>query len=480
MKTATEIQSPHSNRAGASPALQRAFAHATEYLNGLDRQCVGAALSVDELRTRFAKPLPEKPTPASQIIDELVADAAGGLNGSAGGRFFAWVIGSGLESALAADWLTATWDQNAALYACSPVAAVAEEVAGTWLVELLDLPRESSFALTTGCQMAHFTCLAAARYAVLQKAGWDVNERGLCGAPPIRVLVTDQRHGSIDRAARFLGIGNQNIVPLPTNEQGEVDATTFARALGETRGPTIVALDAADLNIAAFDPLRALIPLAKAAGAWVHTDGAFGLFARASRKHRHLIDGAELADSWTTDAHKWLNVPYDCGFAVVRDRAAHRESMTISASYIAAEGRARDEIDWNPEWSRRARGFVLYAALRELGREGLESLVDRCCDFARAIVDGIGALPGAEVLWRPQLNQGLLRFLDRRPGATAADHDRRTDAVIAAINAGGEAFFSSTTWRGKRAMRVSVVSWRTTQQDVERTIAAGAKVLRSE
>lgn len=472
MNTAERDINSKSRSIHSHDALTRAVDHATRYLEGLDDMPVGARLTLDQLRDRLGGPVPQRGTPPAQVIDELVAATDGGHNGCAGGRFFAWVIGGALESALAADWLTSTWDQNAALYACSPSAAVAEEIAGEWLKEMLHLPAEASFAFTTGCQLAHITCLIAARYAVLQRAGWDVNEQGLFGAPRIRVITTAERHHSIDRAVRLLGIGNRNLITLPTDNAGRIDSSKFESTLQSEQCPTIVILDAADLNIAAFDPFDRLIPIAHAAGAWVHIDGAFGLMARASRAKRQLMPGIELADSWATDFHKWLNVPYDSGFAVVRDRAAHRASMTISASYIAAEGRARDEIDWNIEWSRRARGFTVYAALRELGREGLEQLIDNCCDHAAAIVEGIGKLPGAEALWRPTLNQGLVRFLDPRPGATDADHDARTDAVIAAINAGGEAFFSGTTWRGKRAMRVSVVNWRTTSEDVQRVIAA--------
>jgi glutamate/tyrosine decarboxylase-like PLP-dependent enzyme len=248
-------------------------------------------------------------------------------------------------------------------------------------------------------------------------------------------------------------------------------------ALRGGEGPTIVVLAAGDLNTGQFDPFGALIPIAKRAGAWVHVDGAFGLMARASAAKRHLLDGVELADSWATDAHKWLNVPYDSGIAIVRDRAAHRASMTVSASYLTPNDRVRDEVDWNPEFSRRARGFALYAALRELGRAGVAELIDRCSAHCRAIVAGIGALPGAEVLWLPELDQGLVRFLDQRNGATPDDHDARTDAVIAAINATGEAFFGGVTWHGRRAMRVSVVNWRTSDADVARTIDAVRRVL---
>ena len=458
-------------------ALQRAMNHAAEFLHGLDERSVAATVSYEDLRSRLGKALSDSGMNARRVIDELVADTSGGHLGSAGGRFFAWVIGGSLPSALAADWLTSAWDQNAGMYAAGPAAAVVEEIAGAWLKDLLGLPEEASFAFTSGCQLAHFTCLAAARYAVLRDAGWDVNADGLFGAPRVRIISTEQRHTTVDRALRFLGFGNHCILELPTEANGQIDLARFQSVLGTNVSPTIVILNAGDLNIGAFDPFDKIIPIAKAAKAWVHIDGAFGLMARASRSKRQLLAGVELADSWATDGHKWLNVPYDSGFAFVRDHKAHRASMTASASYIAPDEKARNQLDWNPEFSRRARGFAVYAALRELGRHGLENLIDRCCAHAHALVTGIGGLEGAQILWQPTLNQGLVRFLDSRAGATDQDHDARTDAVIAAVNASGEAFFSGSTWRGKRALRVSVVNWRTTADDVRRTIAAVASVL---
>ena len=466
-------------RTAAHPALDRALHHASAWLDGLDTRAVGATTSLDELRARLRAPLEEHGTDPVQIIDDLAAATEGGLLGSPGGRFYAWVIGGTLPSALAADWLTSTWDQNAGMYTTAPAAAIVEEVAGAWLLDLLELPRDASFALVTGCQMAHVTALAAARSGVLRDAGWDVETDGLFGAPPIRVLATAPRHSTIDRALRFLGIGERAVRPVATDAEGRVTVPALEEALASGTGPTIVVLAAGDLNTGTFDPFRTLIPIAKRADAWVHVDGAFGLMARASASRHHLLDGVELADSWATDAHKWLNVPYDSGIAIVRDRVAHRAAMTVSASYLAPNDRVRDEIDWNPEFSRRARGFALYAALRELGRSGLGALVDRCCEHCHAIVTGIGALGGAELLRTPGLNQGLVRFLDQRSGATEQEHDARTDAVIAAINATGEAFFGGVTWNGRRAMRVSVVNWRTNDSDVERTIAAVARVLKS-
>lgn len=473
-----EIQKELVNRSNYE-ALRNALRHAVRYLDGLDRNSVAATASLAQLRDRFGGSLPDQGESPSRVIEELVAASEGGLNASASGRFFAWVIGGTLESAMAADWLTSVWDQNAAMFSGSPAASVAEETAGRWLKELFGLPDEASFALVTGCQLAHFTCLAAARWSVLRDHGWDVKRDGMFGAPPIRVIAGDQRHGTVDSALGFLGFGQTSVVTVATDADGKMEVVDLRRALRASSGPTVVVLGAGDINVAAFDSFNELIPVAKAAGAWVHIDGAFGLFARASQSKRWMVDGIQDADSWATDGHKWLNVPFDTGFAFVRDQQAHRASMSATASYIAPNKEARDQIDWNPEWSRRARGFCVYAALRELGKRGVQQLVDHCCQRARALVRGIGQLEGAEVLWEPHLNQGLVRFPDPSPQATAADHDAHTDSIIAAVNQTGEAFFSGTTWRGKRAMRVSVVNWRTSDEDVHRTIRAVAAVLQS-
>jgi glutamate/tyrosine decarboxylase-like PLP-dependent enzyme len=459
-------------------ALERAHAHAVAYLDRLEVAPVGATASRETLQQALGRTLPAQGVPGAQVIDELVADARGGIVGSQSGRFFGWVIGGGLPVAMAADWLTTVWDQNAGLHALGPAASIVEEIAGGWLRALFELPAEASFAFTTGTQMAHVTCLAAARHALLAARGWDVARQGLCGAPRIRVLANEDRHVTVDRALRLLGVGTAAIVSLPVNAQGQVEAATLASVLRQRDVPTIVVLQAGELNLAAFDRFEELVPLARAVGAWIHVDGAFGLWAKACSETRHLAHGIELCDSWTVDAHKYLNVPYDSGIAFVRDAAAHRTAMGVSTSYLpAADGEARDQVDWTPEFSRRARGFAVYAALRHLGRDGLAALIARCCSHARALVSGIGALPGAERIAASELNQGLVRFLSRAPGATEADHNRRTDEVIAAINASGEAFFGGVTWRGRRAMRISVSNWRTTDADVTRTIEAVATVL---
>lgn len=459
-------------------ALERAADHARRHLESLDREPVSATASLSRMREQLGGPLPQEGEDPARVVDELAAGVRGGLVGSTGGRFFGWVIGGSVPAALGADWLASAWDQNAALYACSPAAAVVEEVCGDWLKELLGLPAAASFALVTGCQMAHVTALAAARHALLERRGWDVERQGLGGAPGIRLLTGDQRHGTVARAVHLLGLGTDSIVDLPVDEGGRLRAERLEPELKKDRDrPTIVLLQAGDLNIGAYDPFKELIPLAHAHQAWVHVDGAFGLWAAVSEKHRYLLEGAEEADSWATDGHKWLNVPYDCGYAFVADRMAHRSSMSHRASYLKHDKDARDQMDWGPEHSRRGRGFPTYAAIRQLGRSGIAEIVERTCRLARDLVTRLGALEGAEMLWEPQINQGLVRFLDRRPGATEADHDGRTDAVIAANLSLGEAFFEGTTWRGKRCMRVSVSNWQTNEEHVDRAVKAVRRCL---
>jgi glutamate/tyrosine decarboxylase-like PLP-dependent enzyme len=448
--------------------LSLALQSALDHLDSLDRASVNATATLDDLRVRLAKPLLEEGIDATEVVSDLVRDVEGGLIGSAGGRFFGWVIGGAVPSSLAADWLAAAWDQNAGLYAAGPAAAVVEEVAGAWLKDLLGLPAAASFAFVTGCQMAHTTCLAAARHALLERRGWDVEERGLNGAPPIRVVTSTARHGTIERALRLLGLGRASLHDVAADDLGRLRPESLEAALVDDR-PTIVLLQAGDLNIGAYDPFGDLIPIARRRGAWVHVDGAFGLWVAASPRLRHLTAGVGSADSWATDGHKWLNVPYDSGYAFIADPAAHRAAVSYRAPYLTHDAAgARDQLDWTPEWSRRARGFSTYAAIRELGRTGIASLIERCCDHARAIVRGIGALPGAAIVWEPTINQGLVRF---------HDDDASTDAVIAAILRDGESFFGGTTWRGLRCMRVSVCNWQTTQNDVARAIAAAARAL---
>jgi glutamate/tyrosine decarboxylase-like PLP-dependent enzyme len=460
-------------------SLDAAIEAARAHIDNLDVAPVGATADLRTLRKQLSKPLTNDGMPPEQVIAELARDVQGGLIGTGSGRFYGWVIGGTVPAALGADILTSVWDQNSTLFATSPASAVVEEVAGVWLKEILGLPADASFALVTGCQMAHTTCLAAARHAVLSRLNWDVEERGLFGAPPIRVLTSGMRHGTFDRAIRFVGIGKSQVELLESDDRDCLRADALEAALKKNlSAPTIVLLQAGDVNIGSIDDFKTLIPIAKRYNAWVHVDGAFGLWAAASPRYTHLVAGVEAADSWATDGHKWLNVPFDCGYAFVADPTSHRASMSHRAPYLIHVGDARDEMDWTLEWSRRARGFPTYAALRQLGRNGVAEIVANCCEHAHSLVMEMGKLPGAEVVWEPTINQGLVRFLDKKPGATSEDHDRRTDQVIAAIVASGEAFFGGTTWRGRRAMRVSVSCWRTTSDDVSRTVRAVEKVLR--
>ena len=459
-------------------ALDRAVTHAKAYLRSLDTAPVSAMASLAELRTRFARPLTDDGIDAARVIDELASDVDGGLIGNGSGRFFGWVIGGSVPVSLAADWLTSAWDQNAAIYACSPAAGVVEEVCGVYLKELLGLPVTASFAFVTGTQMAHVICLAAARHRLLMNRGWNVEQQGLTRAPEIRVLCGAERHGTVDRAVRLLGMGSDSIQALPLDENLGMDVDALRSALRAEPGlPTIVVLQAGELNTGSFDRFAELIPLAHERGAWVHVDGAFGLWAAASPSYRHFMKDAALADSWSTDGHKWLNVPYDSGYAFVADAEAHHASMTHRSSYMMHEGDARDQVDWNPEWSRRARGLASYAAIRQLGRRGIADLIDRCCHHAATLVTRIGGLRGAEALWQPLINQGLVRFLDERPEATESDHDARTDRVIEEILSVGEAFFGGVTWRGRRCMRISVSNWQTGESDIDRAVHAVARAI---
>jgi glutamate/tyrosine decarboxylase-like PLP-dependent enzyme len=457
---------------GTLRALLRQTAdHAADFYEALDERRVSVTAGMQELREALGRPLPDEPADPSEVIGELVRDAEAGLLGSAGGRFFGWVIGGSVPAALAADWLTSAWDQNAALYACAPAEAVVEEVCGVWLKDLLGLPADASFALVTGTQMGHATALAAARNKLLAERGWDVERRGLAAAPPIRIITGGQQHASIDRAVRLLGLGTDAIINAGADSQGRLDLDGLSRELESGDGPVIVCLQAGEINTGSFDDFTQACHLAHARRAWVHVDGAFGLWAAVSHRYRHLLAGIEAADSWTTDAHKWLNVPFDCGLVFTAHPAHHKAAMSITASYLirAAEtsGAPREQIDYNPEWSRRGRGFAVYAAIRSLGRSGIAQIIDDCCAHARRLTAGIGKLPGTEVLREPQINQGLVRFTD--PGG---DHDSRTDRVIARIQQNGHAWFGATTFNTARAMRISVVNHRTTGHDIEQAITA--------
>src|SRR5262245_26283426 len=370
-------------------ALERAAERGIEYLRSVNERPVAPAASLDELRETLDLPLPEGPTDAVTVVEELARNVEPGLTQMGSGRYFGFVIGGALPAATAADWLTSAWDQNAGLYVGGPSAAVVEEVAGEWLADLLGLPDGVAVAYVTSCQMAHVTALLAARHHVLAQAGWDVNANGLQGGPRIRVVAGAERHTTLDRALRFIGIGAAQVELADADDQGRMDPEALRRVLAEGEGPTIVCAQAGNVNTGSFDPLEPVADAAHEAGAWLHVDGAFGMWAAASPRFRHLVAGVERADSWATDAHKWLNVPYDSGLAFCAHPASHRAAIGVRASYLifADDGAARDQMDWTPEFSRRARGFTVYAALRQLGRSGVAELVERCCDNARLFAE---------------------------------------------------------------------------------------------
>ena len=439
--------------------LRRTADHAADFLETLETRPVRPEASADELFATLGGPLPERGSDPQSVVDALVDDAGPGIVGIPSGRYFGFVIGGAVPAAVAADWLTSVWDQNAGLYAGGPSAAVVEEVCRGWLAELLGLPAGVSVAYVTGCQMAHVTALAAARHQVLAQAGWDVARDGLAGAPPIRVVVGAKRHVTIDRALRLLGIGATSLEVVPVDDQGRMRLDELR--LGD--GPAIVCGQAGEVNTGAFDDLEAIADAAAEAGAWFHVDGAFGLWAAASPALRHLLKGSERADSWATDGHKWLNVPYDSGLAFCAHPDAHRAAMSVTASYLVHSGddRERDQVDWTPEFSRRARGFPIYAAIRSLGRAGIAELVEGCCTNARRFAALLEA-GGATVLNDVVLNQVLVRL---------GDGDRTREA-IARVQQDGTCWLSGTDWNGEHAMRISVSNWRTTAEDVERSAAA--------
>jgi glutamate/tyrosine decarboxylase-like PLP-dependent enzyme len=443
--------------------LRRTTELAAGFLESLDRRPVWPHATVEELRTTLGGPLQDEPREPIAVIDELARAAEPGVVGIPSGRYFGFVIGGALPASLAADWLTSVWDQNAGLVVCGPSAAVVEEIAGAWLLELLGIPPTASFSFVTGCQMAHVTALAAARHSVLERVGRDVEREGLAGAPPIRVFVGGRRHVTIDRALRLLGLGSEAAIRVASDRQGRMLTDALEAALGAAEGPAIVCAQVGEVNTGAVDPLPEIADLCAGASAWLHVDGAFGLWASASPSLRPLVAGVERADSWATDAHKWLNVPYDCGLAFVARPDAHRAAMRLIAEYLVADEKAtRDQMDWTPEFSRRARGFAVYAALRSLGRSGVAELVERCCRHARTFGDELSRLPGCEILNEIVLNQVLFRFGD----------DETTGAVLRAVQESGEAWMSGTTWDGRAAIRISVSNWRTSDADVARTLAA--------
>lgn len=443
--------------------LQSAAVRASTYLEGVDSRSVAPTAQALERLAELDEPLPDhacEPEAVLAMLDDIGSPAT---VATAGSRFFGFVIGGSLPATVAANWLATAWDQNAGLIAASPIAAKLEVVAMRWLLDVLGLPADSGVGFVTCATTANFTALAAARHALLQQAGWDVESQGLFGAPPITVIVGGEVHVSILKALMMLGLGRDRVVRVPVDGQGRMRAD----ALPPMAGPTIICIQAGNVNTGAFDPAADICDAAHEAGAWVHVDGAFGLWAAASHKYKHLIDGFASADSWGTDAHKWLNVPYDSGLVFCRNAAHLRAAMSVQAAYLVQSG-GREPDEYTPEFSRRARGVEVWAALRSLGRDGLADLIERTCRHARRFAEGLQQA-GYTILNDVVLNQVLVSFGD-------ADKTRR---VIGAVQADGTCWCGGTVWQGQTAMRISVSSWATTDADVERSLEAMIRVAKS-
>lgn len=448
--------------------LRDAAERALTFLRGLPDRHVGGEADPEALRAALDVPLGDEGVPAADVIAAMDRDARPGLVATAGPRFFGFVIGGAHPVAVAADWLVSAWDQNFGLHVLSPAESVMEETAARWILDLLGLPVDSSVGFVTGGQMANFTALAAARHEVLRRAGWDATARGLPGSPGIEVVASEESHVTVHRALRYLGIGTEAIRTVPTDGEGRLRADALDGVLSACTRPTIVCAQAGDVNSGAFDPFEAIVPIVRRRGAWLHVDGAFGLWAAAAPGRRHLVRGVEGADSWAVDAHKWLNVPQDCGIAIVAHPSAHRAAISTSTAYLVkSEGAERDPVDWTPDFSRRARSVPVYAVLRHLGRKGIADLVERCCRLARRMADRLAASPHVEILNDVVLNQALVRFVP--PGK---DADETTRAVIRRVQRDGTCWLGGTTWKGKAAMRVSVINWSTTEVDVDRSAEA--------
>jgi glutamate/tyrosine decarboxylase-like PLP-dependent enzyme len=450
--------------------LDRTVAIAHEYLDHLEGRHVGARARIEELRSSLDLPLPDEGVDGERVIEELARAVGPGLVACAGPRYFGFVIGGAVPASLAADWLTSVWDQNAAIYAAAPAACVAEAVCARWVVELFGLPPTSSVGFVTGGQAGNVTGLAAGRHAVLERAGWDVERRGLTGAPPIRVLVGEEAHVTVTVAARLLGLGTDSVERVPADAQGRMRPDALEERLSRWRGPAVVCAQAGNIDTGAIDPIGEIALITERHGAWCHVDGAFGLWAATSPSYRERLVGFERADSWVADAHKWLNVPYDSSFAIVKDPEAHRAAMTLAAAYLPRDvEEERWPAEWVPELSRRARAFPVYAALRSLGRRGVAGIIENCCARAAQLAELLAEVPGAEILNEVTLNQVLVRF---------RDDDAVTDEVIGAVQDDGVCWLGGTTFRGQRAMRFSICNWATSAEDIERSAASIAAAAR--
>ena len=445
--------------------LRAAAGHAEAFLTTLDARPVAARADAAAVRNSLGGPLPELGEDPATVIDALAAGAEPGLVATPGPRHFGFVIGGALPAALAADWLVSAWDQNAAFHSLSPAAAAIEEITSAWTLELLGLPDTASVGFVTGGQGANTTCLAAARHAVLAGANWDVERDGLIGAPAVRILCGEQAHATIYTSLRLLGLGAETAIRIPADDQGRMDSDALAKALAANDDPTIVCAQAGNVATGAFDAFGPIADACAAHGAWLHVDGAFGLWAAAAPATRSLTADVERAASWAVDAHKWLNVPYDGAMAIVADPDAHLAAMRLAGPYLVADPGQRDNTNYVPESSRRARAVPVYAAIRSLGRAGIAEMIERNCAQARRMAKQLADIPGAQILNDVVLNQVLVRL----PGGDDANR-----AAVAAIQRDGTCWLGGTTWNGEYVVRVSISNWATTDADVDRSAAAVA------
>ncbi len=450
--------------------LRHASSQAINYRKTVDRKPLRPERGYREMVTLFDRDLPRHGLAAIPVINELVDTAGPGLNGMVGSRFYGWVTGGAHPVAVAADWLTSAWGQVCGNHHATPAAAAAEEIAARWLLELLDLPRESSVGFVTGATAANFVGLAAARHALLARQGWDVESRGLFGAPPLHVLIGSNAHPSVFAALRFLGLGAERVIRLPTDSAGRIIASSIESTLRQCDGPSIVIAQAGQINTGAFDPFPELVTSVRRYGAWLHVDGAFGLWVRSSAEQAHLAQGVDGADSWATDGHKWLQLPCDCGYAIVRDAAAHRRAMSLTASYLPATcDEERNPSDYVPELSRRARGFATWALIRHLGQTGIADMVARHCRIARRMAAQLSKEPHINILNEVTLNQIIVRF---GIASRIEDSDRLTRSIIQDLQNEGTCFVGGATWQGRQVMRISCISWSMTEHDADRSVKA--------
>jgi glutamate/tyrosine decarboxylase-like PLP-dependent enzyme len=451
-----------------APLLRQIADYASAYRAGSAQRPHRPNASFAEMLARYEAPAPEAGAPLDQIISELIALSEPGLAEMVGPRFFGWVIGGSAPAGMAADWIAGAWGQNTGNAHATPSSSAIEEISGRWLLELLDLPRESSVGFVTGATVANFTCLAAARGEVLRRVGWDAEAQGLFGAPLIHVVLGEEAHSTVFSALKYLGLGTERVIRVPIDNQGRMKAGAFEAAIRKLDGPIIAIAQAGHINSGAFDPFPEIAPLAHEKGAWLHVDGAFGLWARVTQDVAAQARGVELADSWGTDGHKWLQTPYDSGYAIVRHREAHYRAMSIAASYLP-EGNERHPADYTPELSRRARGYGTWAMIRSLGRAGIADMVSTHCALARRLATRLAQSPDVEIMNDVVLNQVAVRCGTDLDGPTA---DALTQRAIARIQREGECFVGGAVWGGRQIIRVSVINANTSETDIDRSADA--------